>query len=126
LEHRVERSVEIEHEPDPSGVSFVDGHPPSATVRATERSFALSVPRRAVADRLDSDHAFAARFYRAVAMVLSARIRESLSETDPAATEEEDFPGLGAAIDDEVLANVHVAGARCAYILRHFDGAGRR
>jgi len=101
-------------------MSFVDGNPPSATVRATTPSLVLSVPRHTVAEHLENDSAFAARFYRAVAMVLSARLRQSLSESGLTAATETGFPELGAEIDDAVLANVHVAGARCAYILRHF------
>ncbi|HEX7277081.1 MAG TPA: cyclic nucleotide-binding domain-containing protein [Acidimicrobiales bacterium] len=101
-------------------MSFVDGSPPSATVRASERSVLLSIPRAAVSAHLQLDTAFAARFYRSIAMVLSARIRERLGDSGTAA-EESDFPGLGPGIDDDVLANVHLAGARCAHLLRRLD-----
>lgn len=106
-------------------MSFVDGSPPSATVRATERSLVLAVPKAAVADHLGADTAFAARFYRAIAMVLSARLRELLSQSGDGGPARADFPGLGAEIDDAVLDNVHLAGARTQHLL-HQVAAARR
>ena len=104
-------------------MSFVDGSPPSATVRATEPSLVLSVPTTAVAEHLRADTAFAARFYRAIAMVLSARLRELL-QPEATAADRQDFPGLGAEIDEAVLDNVHLAGARTQHILHRMTGGG--
>ena len=106
-------------------MSFVDGSPPSATVRATERSLVLAIPQVAVADHLRADTAFAARFYRAIAMVLSARVRELLDRSGAGASDRADFPGLGAEIDDAVLDNVHLAGARTRHLLHQATTARR-
>ncbi len=56
-------------------MSFVDGLPPASTVRALEDTVVLAVPRNLLADRLRADAVFAARFYRAIARLLSQRLR---------------------------------------------------
>ena len=58
-------------------MSFVDDALPSADVVATEDSAVLSVPRDVLRARLEGDPGFAARFYRALAMVLSQRLRDA-------------------------------------------------
>lgn len=56
-------------------MSFVSATLPSATVRAGTHCEILQVPRAILSRRLDSDDAFAARFYKAMAMMLSDRLR---------------------------------------------------
>lgn len=56
-------------------MSLVDGMPPSATVRARENALVLAVPRSALSQRLQADPGFAARFYKAIAIFLSDRLR---------------------------------------------------
>jgi CRP-like cAMP-binding protein len=58
-------------------ISFVDETPPSADVVASEDSQVLAVPRAALLDRLEVEPRFAARFYRAVAVLLADRLREA-------------------------------------------------
>ncbi|HEX2165095.1 MAG TPA: cyclic nucleotide-binding domain-containing protein [Thermoanaerobaculia bacterium] len=57
-------------------MSFVDARPPSATVEAVEPAQVFAVPRSRLAARLESEPAFAARFYRALAIYLSTTVRE--------------------------------------------------
>lgn len=57
-------------------MSFVDARPPSATVEAIEPTQVFAVPRSRLAARLESEPAFAARFYRALAIYLSTTVRE--------------------------------------------------
>jgi CRP-like cAMP-binding protein len=82
-------------------MSFVDGRPPSATVRAIERSVTLKIPREALLDKIETDPAFAARFFRALAMFLSHRLR-TLTRDNPDVDE----------IDPNVLDAVHLAASR--------------
>jgi CRP-like cAMP-binding protein len=80
-------------------ISFVDARPPSADVVANEDSLVLAVPRRELQERLDADPGFAARFYRAIALLLSHRLRDAAiaasgppvgqAPADPAASETE-------------------------------------
>lgn len=58
-------------------ISFVDSRPPSADVVANEDSLVLAVPRRELQARLETDSGFAARFYRAIALLLSHRLRDA-------------------------------------------------
>ncbi|KAM3100813.1 cyclic nucleotide-binding domain-containing protein [Phormidesmis sp. 146-35] len=59
-------------------ISFVDTRPPSATVTATEETLVLSVPRQRLMNKLTDDTGFASRFYRAIALSLSDRLRNTV------------------------------------------------
>ena len=56
-------------------ISFVDSRPPLASVVALEDSRVLSIQREKLFKKMDSDSAFAARFYRALAAFLADRLR---------------------------------------------------
>jgi len=94
-------------------MSFVDHAPPSATVEALEPSLVLDIPRRRLNAKLTEDTAFGARFYRALAMSLAARLRHSVAAL-----------AGGTALDTEgemgfdALDNVSMAGARFDWIQR--------
>ena len=94
-------------------MSFVEERPPSATVIAAESSVVLSIPRAQLAAKLQADTGFAARFYRALAVFLSYRLRRTVSHLGygsgqplPEETEARDE------LDANVLDNVYLAGAR--------------
>jgi CRP/FNR family cyclic AMP-dependent transcriptional regulator len=76
-------------------VSFVDQSPPTADLVASEDSLVLAVPRAELQARLTADMAFASRFYRAVALLLSHRLRRTAAEASgdprlmPAQTDED-------------------------------------
>jgi CRP-like cAMP-binding protein len=59
-------------------MSFVDGQPPSATVTALEPSVVLAISLAQLRDKLQQDIWFAARFYRAVSILLSSRLRSTV------------------------------------------------
>ena len=59
-------------------MSFLDSQPPSASVRAVKKSWVLAISRKSLTDKLASDMAFAARFYRALGVFLSDRLRSTL------------------------------------------------
>jgi len=56
-------------------ISFVDSRPPSATVTAVADSVIGAVPVDALERKLGKDTAFAARFYKAIAVALADRLR---------------------------------------------------
>lgn len=56
-------------------ISFVDSRPPSATVTAVTDSVVGAVPEAALERKLAQDVAFAARFYRSIAVALADRLR---------------------------------------------------
>lgn len=101
-------------------MSFIDAAPPSATVRAQEDGTVLALPKPILERKLAEDDAFAARFYRSIAMFLSDRLRASVNRL-----------GYGKAVsgidesvmqvdemDLNLLDSVHLAGARFDHILK--------
>jgi CRP/FNR family cyclic AMP-dependent transcriptional regulator len=94
-------------------MSFVDSRPPSATVRAIEASSVLAIPRRELEDRLSQDAFFAARFYRAMAVFLSDRLRSTVGLLGYSSGQTlDDQASYADEIDSAVLDNVSLAGAR--------------
>jgi bacteriocin-type transport-associated protein len=105
-------------------MSFIDSQPPSATVKAPETSFVLSLPRSGLTAKLQQDLGFASRFYRAIAVVLLDRLRDRLVQRgygnqayDEAQPLNEDME-YEDEIDMDVLENVSLAGARFDWLLR--------
>lgn len=91
-------------------MSFVEKQAPSATVKATETARVLAVPRALLLEQFRSDPAFAARFWRAMAVFLSDRLRSML-------------PGeSGAELDEALLDTLHVAGDRMLRLIDLLEG----
>jgi CRP-like cAMP-binding protein len=94
-------------------MSLIDSRPPSASVLALEPSAVLAISKRELKAKIDEDVAFAARFYRALAVFLSDRLRSTVSMLGY---------GIGPARDDEVppetLENLSLAGARFDWLQR--------
>lgn len=60
-------------------MSFVEKRPPSASVAALERARVLGITRDTILAAFEADQGFAARFYRALAVFLSDRLRTATS-----------------------------------------------
>jgi CRP-like cAMP-binding protein len=74
-------------------MSFLESRLPAADVRAgDERCEVLSLPTSALQERLASEPDLAARFYRGLARVLSARLRDALAESGGLDPEEVETP----------------------------------
>lgn len=58
-------------------MSFVGDEVPSVSVVGAEHSEVLAVPRALILDRFEKEPAVASRFYRALAVYLSNRLRET-------------------------------------------------
>jgi len=94
------------------------GHrPPLATVKALEDSTVFAVPRSALADRLREDDALAARFYRALALLLSSRMRGTIRRLGYGQTTGEDAD-VEDELDPGVLDTVSRAGQRSQHLLQ--------
>lgn len=66
------------HQGDVVGeMSFVERHSPLVSVVAEERCEMLGIPRKLILARFEQEPVFAARFYRALAVFLSERLRET-------------------------------------------------
>lgn len=107
-------------------ISYVDSRPPSATVRAAEESLVLSIPRPKLSEKLKQDMGFAARFYRAIAVVLAYRLRDiearsSAVKASPSDTEA-DFADPDE-LDLDMLDKASRAGARFERMLKRLREA---
>lgn len=91
-------------------MSFVEKQGASATVTASEPARVLAVPQQALVAQFRVDEGFAARFYRALAVFLSDRLR-SMAQGDGA---EE--------LDEGVLDSLHVAGDRMLRLIALLEG----
>jgi CRP/FNR family cyclic AMP-dependent transcriptional regulator len=63
-------------------MSFIDTSLPSATVKATEPSLVLAIPKPELTSKLHYDICFAARFYEAMAILLSVRLRSAIKQIE--------------------------------------------
>ncbi len=106
-------------------MSFVDTRPPSATVTAKRDSLILAISRDKLAERLRFDGGFAARFYRALAISLSTRLRMTVHQLTsfnipPLADQELPAYELG----QDAKASVALAENRLDWLLRRLQDAG--
>jgi CRP/FNR family cyclic AMP-dependent transcriptional regulator len=100
-------------------MSFIDARPPSASVTAVEPAIVLVVPRSVLAAHLKENPAFAARFYRALAVFLSQRLRSTVSRLGYGAgkplNEDVEYEDE---LAPDVLESVHLAASRFDRVLR--------
>lgn len=105
-------------------MSLVDSSKTSAAVRVDRDALVLAISKTALTDRLKADVGFAARFYKAIALFLADRMRNTIRRMgygklgDEPARDDLDVDEL----DVEVLDNVHLAGARFERILKKLAG----
>ncbi len=100
-------------------MSFVDGYPPSATIETIEPSVVLSLSRQELATRLNQDIGFSARFYRAIALFLSSRLRGVLTEFDLGKT----LNSPSAEMPPAIANDLSLAQSRFDWLLRRAQNA---
>jgi CRP/FNR family transcriptional regulator, cyclic AMP receptor protein len=93
-------------------MSFVEKRPPGASVTALETARVLAIPRDAILAEFERDKAFAARFYRALAVFLSDRLRSATAHNPS---------GVGE-LDEAILDGVHQAGERFVRLVNLLEG----
>lgn len=102
-------------------MSLVDSSKTSASVKCETESVVLAIPKATLRDRLKTDVGFAARFYKALALFLADRMRNTIrrmgyGDLQESAADDADLDQL----DAEVLDKVHLAGARFERLLQKF------
>jgi len=95
-------------------MSFVEKRLPSASVTAMGRVEILGVPREALLAAFERDTGFAARFYHAMAIFLSDRLRSATSDG-----------GRDDELDEGLLDTLHQAGDRFVRLLNLLSGRER-
>jgi CRP/FNR family cyclic AMP-dependent transcriptional regulator len=98
-------------------MSFVDARPPSASVVSVDPSVVLAIPRAALEKKLQQDVAFAARFYRSLAVFLSDRLRTTVGHLGYGRPEP-DRPAADEEMDPATLDALSLAGARFDWLQR--------
>jgi CRP/FNR family transcriptional regulator, cyclic AMP receptor protein len=101
-------------------MSLVDSSKTSASVKCETESVVLAISKATLSDRLKTDIGFAARFYKALALFLADRMRNTIRRMGYGNLQDEPAPDdvdLGQ-LDVEVLDKVHLAGARFERILQ--------
>jgi CRP-like cAMP-binding protein len=84
-------------------ISFVDKHPPSASVSATVNSQVLAISRELLSAKLAKDPAFAMRFYHSVATFLADRLYVTVGRFGYGSAQQDvDVDELPAASLDEI------------------------
>jgi len=105
-------------------MSFVDSAPPSATVAARGQCLALFLDKATLAQKLRTDVAFAARFYRALAVFLADRLRGTVRRLGYGSTRSLDGDEILAdELDNGILDTVAMAGERFHRMLKLLSGA---
>jgi CRP/FNR family cyclic AMP-dependent transcriptional regulator len=101
-------------------MSLVDPAPTTVSVEVASDATLLRIPDAVVREKLNSDSAFAARFYRALCVFLADRMRHATQRMGYGKASE-DAPDKDE-LNDDILDNVHLAGARFDRILKRLAG----
>lgn len=87
----------------------------SAVVKALQPSEVWAVPRSRISGKLQTDTGFASRFYLALAMLLSDRLRRANARLSGVGAEE--LEAQADELDLNVMQKIHLAGSRLEKIL---------
>ena len=98
-------------------MSFVDGRSPSATVRARDHALVLAITHAQLTAKLQGDMGFAARFYKAIAIFLSDRLRGKVQMLSGSLQLDADVVDTDE-LDPVVLDHVYLAGTRFDRMLK--------
>lgn len=103
-------------------VSFIDTRPPLASVRSLEESVVLSLPRMQLLAKLQQDVSFSSRFYRAICLCLSDRLRGTVSRLGYGFDLDELEAHLGG-FGQSMVNNLELAEAKFNWLLNNVRGS---
>lgn len=101
-------------------MSLVDPAPTAVSVEVASESTVLSIPDSVVREKLASDLGFASRFYRALCVFMADRMRQTTMRYGYGTADED--PHAKDELNEDLLDNVHLAGARFERMLRRLAG----
>jgi CRP-like cAMP-binding protein len=102
-------------------VSFIDTRPPLASVRALQESVVLSIPRMQLVSKLQQDTNFSSRFYRAICLCLSDRLRGTVSRLGYG----HDGDDLGE-FGQSMISNLELAEAKFKWLIENVRGVPKK
>ena len=86
---------------------------------AIDQSTVLAIPQLQLAKKMENDLGFSSRFYRALAIFLSYRLRDTVGQLGYGVTTSVDEDTFDPdELDENILDNVHLAGANFDRILK--------
>ena len=94
----------------------------SATVRARENALVLAIPRDRIKAKLLEDSGFAARFYKAIAIFLSDRLRGKIAMLGPKKPTLDEDMFEADELDPVTMDTVYLAGQRFDRMLKQLVG----
>ena len=101
-------------------MSLVDPAPTAVSVEVIADATLLRISDTVLREKLSSDSAFAARFYRALCVIVADRLRQTTTRMGyGAATEDKHAKDE---LNEDLLDNVHLAGARFDRMLKRLAG----
>lgn len=106
-------------------MSLIEKRPPTASVRTLSDCRILAVPQDRLRAELEHNQGFAARFYRAIAVFLSDRLRSTVGQLGYGSAKPQDPAeafALENELDDGLLDTLHVAGDRMLRLIAMLDG----
>jgi CRP-like cAMP-binding protein len=101
-------------------MTLVDPSPTVVSVVAISEASLLRIPDAKLRQKLASDLGFAARFYRALCVFLADRVRQTTQRLGYGNTPED--PHARDELNEDLLDNVHLAGARFERMLKQLAG----
>ena len=101
-------------------MSLVDPAPTTVSVEVAIESTVLRLPDAVVREKLESDLGFASRFYRALCVFMADRMRQTTQRFGYGKAA--DDANLKDELNDDLLDNVHLAGARFDRMLKRLAG----
>ena len=104
-------------------ISFVDDRLPRATVTAAGATRVLGIDRAVLREKLRRDNAFAARFYRALAIFLADRLRTTTTRLGYGPAAQDAGEGEREDIGDALMETVSLGSQRFDQLLRQLSGA---
>jgi CRP-like cAMP-binding protein len=99
-------------------MSLVDPAPTAVSVEVSAPSTLFRIPDETLRQHLATDFPFAARFYRAISVFLADRMRAATQRLGYG----EAVPETKGELNETVLGNVHLAGARFDRMLKKLSG----
>ena len=103
-------------------MSLVDSRPASASVIALTDARLMALSKKDIRDKLAKDTGFAARFFKALALFLSERMRGAVSQLGYGKSDRDLQESDPDELEGEVLENAYLAGTRFDRMMKKMRG----
>lgn len=102
-------------------MSFIEEEMPVANVRAIETSVIIVLDHEFMNDRFEENRGFEARFYKAISLFLSSRLRSTSGRLANEKVSGKQLKPIEQDIDSSTLNHIQVAGERFNRLVEYFS-----